>query len=84
MIKEYCGFIKEYLDLAELKIKYLVINLLSAFFYKGFSLLLPFVGSLIIKYLTQGNAELTYLSLGCFLLVYVLYIISLDINYRIY
>ncbi|MDE5630664.1 MAG: hypothetical protein K2I70_03600, partial [Bacilli bacterium] len=84
MIKEYYGFIKDYLELAELKIKYLVINLLSAFFYKGFSLLLPFVGSLIIKYLTQGNAEATYAALGGFLVVYILYNIALYINYRIY
>ncbi len=84
MIKEYYGFIKDYLELAELKIKYLVINLVSAFFYKGFSLLLPFVASLIIKYLTQGNAELTYLAIGGYLVVYILYNIALYINYRIY
>ncbi|MCX4364382.1 MAG: ABC transporter ATP-binding protein [Bacilli bacterium] len=84
MLKEYYGFIKDYLKLAELKIKYLVINLVSAFFYKGFSLLLPFVASLIIKYLTQGNAEMTYLALGGYLLVYILYNIALYINYRIY
>lgn len=84
MIKEYYGFIRDYLKLAELKIKYLVINLVSAFFYKGFSLLLPFVASLIIKYLTQGNAEMTYLALGWYLVVYILYNIALYINYRIY
>lgn len=84
MLREYYGFIKDYLELAELKIKYFMINLLSAFFYKGFSLLLPVMGSLIIKYLTKGNAELTYLALGGFLLVYILYNIALYINYRIY
>lgn len=84
MIKEYYGFIRDYLKLAELKIKYLVINLVSAFFYKGFSLLLPFVASLIIKYLTQGNAEMSYLALGGYLVVYILYNIALYINYRIY
>ena len=51
MIKEYYNFIKDYLKLAELKIKYVVINILSAFFYKGFSILLPLIASLIIKYL---------------------------------
>lgn len=84
MLREYYGFIKDYLELAELKMKYFMINLLSAFFYKGFSLLLPVMGSLIIKYLTQGNAKLTYLALGGFLLVYILYNIALYINYRIY
>ncbi|MBE6160307.1 MAG: ABC transporter ATP-binding protein [Lactobacillales bacterium] len=84
MIKEYRNFIKDYLKLAELKTKYVVINILSAFFYKGFSILLPLVASLIIKYLTQGDASMSYISLGLFLLVYILYNISLYINYKIY
>ena len=84
MIKEYYSFIKDYLILAELKIKYLVINILSAFFYKGFSLLLPIVGSLIIKYLTLLDAKMTYISLGLFFVVFLLYGISLYINYLIY
>lgn len=84
MIKEYYNFIKDYLRLAELKIKYVVINVLSAFFYKGFSLLLPLVASLIIKYLTLNDARMTYICLGSFLLIYILYNIALYINYRIY
>lgn len=84
MIKEYYHFIRDYLKLAELKTKYLVINLLSAFFYKGFSLLLPVIGSLIVKYLTLQDASMTYLSLGFFAIVYLLYQFSLYVNYAIY
>ena len=84
MIKEYYQFIKDYLNLAELKIKYVVINILSAFFYKGFSILLPLIGSLIIKYLTNGDAKMSYICLGAFLLTYILYNIALYINYKIY
>lgn len=84
MIREYYGFIRDYLKLAELKISYFVINLVSAFFYKGFSLLLPVMASLIVKNLTQGNANATYIALGGYFLVYILYNISLYINYRIY
>lgn len=84
MIKEYYGFIKDYLELVELKIKYVVINILSAFFYKGFSILLPLIASLIIKYLNDGNAKMTYYCLGTFLIVYILYNIALYINYKIY
>lgn len=51
MIREYYNFIKDYLKLAELKTKYIVVNILSAFFYKGFSILLPLIASLIIKYM---------------------------------
>lgn len=84
MIKEYYNFIKEYLKLAELKISYVLINILSAFFYKGFSILLPLIGSLIIKYLTLNNAKLTYISLLAFFITYILYNIALFINYKIY
>lgn len=84
MIKEYYNFIKDYLQLAELKIKYLIINILSAFFYKGFSILLPLIASLIIKFLTESNAKMTYYCLGAFLITYILYNISLYINYKIY
>lgn len=84
MIKEYYTFIKDYLILAELKIKYLVINILSAFFYKGFSIFLPIAESLIIRYLTLQDAKMTWISLGAFLVIYLLYDISLYINYLIY
>ena len=84
MIKEYLNFIKEYLKLAELKIKYIIINILSAFFYKGFAILLPLIASLIIKYLTNNDSTMTYYYLGIFLIIYVLYNIALYINYKIY
>lgn len=84
MLKEYYNFIKDYLRLAELKTKYILINITSAFFYKGFSILLPLVASLIIKYLTLNDSEMTYRYLGIFLIVYILYNLSLYINYKIY
>lgn len=84
MIKEYYNFIVDYLKLAELKTKYVIINILSAFFYKSFSILLPLIVSLIIKYLTDTNTEMTYYCLGAFLVTYILYNIALYINYKIY
>ncbi len=84
MIKEYYNFIKDYLKLAELKIKYVIVNILSAFFYKGFSILLPLIASLIIKHLTDNNAVMAYYCLGAFLITYILYNIALYINYKIY
>ena len=84
MIKEYYNFIKDYLKLAELKTKYIVINLLSTFFYKGFSILLPLIASTIIKHLTNKDPQMSYYSLIIFLVVYILYNISLYINYKIY
>lgn len=84
MIGEYYSFIKDYLKLAELKTKYIVINILSTFFYKGFSILLPLIASLIIKYLTLNDAKMTYNFLIIFFIVYVLYNLSLYVNYKIY
>lgn len=84
MIKEYFKFIKEYLSLAEIKKLYLVINMITAFFYKLFELLLPLFASLIIKYLTVNDVEMTYFYLILFVVDYLLYYISLYANYKVY
>ena len=84
MIKEYYNFIRDYLKLAEFKMIYIIINILSALFYKGFSILLPLITSIIIKNLTLGNADKSYLFLLLFLIIYILYNIALYINYKIF
>ena len=84
MVKEYLYFIKEYLKIAEIKASYLWINFLSAFFYKLFWFLLPLISSYIIKYLTLQNKDMSYLFLCIFILCYLLYNLSLYINYKIY
>ncbi len=84
MFKEYKKFIKEYLELAEIKTIYLVVNIFSAFFYKGFSILLPLMASMIVKFLAIHDAEKTYLFLALFLGVYLLYSLALYINYKVY
>lgn len=84
MIKEYYKFIKDYLKLVELKNKYMIITEASAIFYKGFSILLPLISSMIIKYLTIGEEKATYFYLIAFIIVYFLFNISLFINYRVY
>ncbi len=84
MIKEYYNFIKDYLKLAELKTSYLIINFLTTFFYKSFSILLPLIASLIIKYLTIGDSKASYFALLAFFITYILYNISLYANYKIY
>lgn len=84
MIKEYINFIKEYIKVASIKTKYILINILSAFFYKGFEICLPLIAAQMIKYLTLGNDHMTYLYLGVFIVLYLLYNISLYINYKIY
>lgn len=84
MIKEYYKFIKDYLKLAEIKPLYLTINIITAFLYKLFELLLPLIGSFIVRYLTLNNARMTYIFLIIFAVDYILYYIALYANYRIY
>lgn len=84
MLKEYYNFIKEYLKLAEIKILYIVINLVSALCYKSFAVIQTLIASLIIKYLTLNDASMTYLFLITYVIIYILYNISLYINYKIY
>ena len=84
MLREYYHFIKEYFLLVELKIKYVVIVIVSALFDKGFSLLIPFFGSLIISSLTSKNETMSYFYLFSLFITYILYDISLYINYKVY
>ncbi|MBD9105149.1 ABC transporter ATP-binding protein [bacterium] len=84
MLREYYHFIKEYFLLVELKIKYVVIVIVSALFDKGFSLLIPFFGSLIISSLTSKNEIMSYFYLFSLFITYILYDISLYINYKVY
>lgn len=84
MVKEYYVFLRDYLKLAEIKTKYLIINILSAFFYKGFDLLLPLIASLIIKYLTLAAVTMSYVSLILFAVAFFLSDVSYYINYRVY
>lgn len=67
MIREYVSFIKNYLNLVQIKTKYMVIIVISALFYKGFYVLIPLIGSLIIKYLQNNDAEITSI---CLLLIF--------------
>ena len=84
MLKEYYRFIKEYFLLVELKIKYVVIVIVSALFDKCFSLLIPFFCSLIISSLTNRNEAMSYFYLFSLFITYILYDISLYINYKVY
>lgn len=84
MVKEYYNFIKDYLQLAELKFKYVFINIMSAIFYKTFSIMLPLIASLIIKYLTLNDAKMTYIALLLLFIDYLLYNASLYVNYCVY
>lgn len=84
MVKEYIGFIKNYIHLAKIKTKYMIIIILSAIVYKGFYVLIPLIGSMIIKYLELGNNSMVYVCLLSYFLSYVFYNVSLYVNYKVY
>ena len=84
MIKEYVTFIKNYIDLAKIKTNYMIITVASAVLYKGCYVLIPLFGSLIIKYLQDGNVNMVYLFLFLYFLTYVFYNVFLYFNYKIY
>ena len=84
MIKEYYHFIRDYFKLAQMNKKYFVMMLVTAFFYKGANLLIPFSASLIIKYITLKDYPMTYLSLGFLALSYFLYRLFYFINHKYY
>ena len=84
MIKEYITFIKNYIDLAKIKTNYMIITIVSAILYKGCYVLIPLFGSLIIKYLQDGNPDMVYLFLALYFITYIFYNLFLYVNYKIY
>ena len=84
MIKEYYHFIKDYFKLAQFNKKYFVMMLITAFLYKGFTLIIRLGASLIIKYITLDDYSMTYLSLGFLALSYFLYRLFYFINHKYY
>ena len=84
MIKEYQKFIKDYLKLSQTKTRYFLGMLFSAIGYKAFLVLNTLFASWIIKYATNSNLNMTYLSLILLVISYTLYQILLFINCKIY
>lgn len=84
MLKEFRQYLREYWKIAELNRWLFVLNIFTALFYKTFAIIMPFVASLIIKYLTEQNAEMSYHYVFVFFLVYVGYRLAIYIDKRAY
>ena len=84
MLKEYIDFIKKYMNLVQIKTSYFVLMILSAIFYKGFYVLVPLIGSLIVKYLQADNVDMVYLCLLFYFISYLIYNLALYLNYKVY
>ena len=84
MVKEYRRFIKEYWAIARLSPLLFAINIITALAYKLLAIALPFIGAMIIKSLTEQNAEETYHHIFLFALAYLSYQLALYLNWRAY
>ncbi|MBQ9029359.1 ABC transporter ATP-binding protein [Candidatus Saccharibacteria bacterium] len=84
MLKEYWRFIREYWAIAELKPLLFLVSLLTAAAYKALEIAQPFVGAMIIKSLSDQNAEETYRNIIIFIVVYFGFRLALYLNWRAY
>ncbi len=83
-VREYFGFIREYLRVSQPNKKYLILDIFVALLYKGFYLLLPLAAAAIIQNLTENNVEGSYYSILAFAVIYLLYSLALYADYKIY
>lgn len=84
MVKEYWRFIREYWAIADLNSFYFFLSLITAIVYKALAIAQPFVAAMIIKSLSEQNAEETYLNIAIFIVVYFCYRLALYLNWRAY
>ncbi len=84
MLKELHYYIKRYFKLAEFSPFLFAINLLTAIIYKGTAVARKFIAAMIIKALTEQNAEETWSFIIIYTAVYAVHKISLYFNYRAY
>lgn len=84
MLKEYWRYIKEYWAIAELSPFLFFVNILTAIAYKGLDIARPFIAAMIIKSLTEQNAEETYKNILIFAIIYLSYRLAFYLNWRAY
>lgn len=84
MFKDYRRYLKNYWRIAELHKGLFALNLFTTTLYKTFALAMPFVASLIIKYLTEGNSEAAYTHVVILFFVYLGHQVAHFLNWRVY
>lgn len=84
VFRETNHFIKRYFKIAELNPWLFALNVLTAAFYKGTAVARKFIAALIIKALTEQNAEQAYFFIIVYTVVYIVHKVSLFFNYRAY
>lgn len=84
MVKEYLRYIKEYWAIAKLSPFFFTLNIITACAYKGLAVVYPFLGAMVIKSLTEQNAEETYWNIAFFAIAYLGYRLMFYFNWRAY
>lgn len=84
MFREYKRFLADYFKIAYISKKYLFLSITLAILYRGFAVLIPLSASWIVRYISEGRADMAYVSLGAMAIFYLLYSLSLYANYKIY
>ncbi|MBQ3309129.1 ABC transporter ATP-binding protein [Candidatus Saccharibacteria bacterium] len=84
MVKELHRYIRAYFRIAKLSPWLFILNLLSALIYKTAAIARKFIAALIIKGLTEQNAEETYFFIILFIIVYIIHRASYFLNFRAY
>ncbi len=83
MIREYQKFIGDYLKISHTGKKYYILLFLTSFIYKTMLLVITFLASLIVKFLTEKNIIASYSTLGLLVLSYLIYHLFLFFNQRV-
>lgn len=84
MFIEQVKFIREYFKVADLNPWLFTLNFTTAVIYKVLDAARPFAAAMIIKGLTEQNAEMTYWSIAAYAIIYVAFRGVLFLNWRAY
>ena len=84
MFIEQARFIRDYFKIADLNPWLFALNLFSAVTYKALDTARPFIAAMIIKGLTEQDARATYTFILIYAIVYLLFRLSLFLNWRSY
>ncbi len=84
MFREQHRYIKAYLKIAGLNKGLFAVSLVTAVLYKLAAIMRPFAAAMIIKALTDQDAEKAYLYTGLYFAVYFFYRAMFFLNYRAY
>ena len=82
MFTDHYKYLKEYFHLAAIHPLYFFVTFITAVIYKTLMIIRPFIAALIIKALTEQNADDTYRFIFIYIIVYVTYRIFYFINSR--